>query len=210
MPAAFRPMTPSVTRGQALAQGSRLSAEARRRQIVETAARLVVEQGYLPLSPERLAEAVGASKALIYGYFPDQHDLFNAVLAREFAGLTAAGLDVASAGDALDLAALGCAELYFGHVCAHGPVVHIILRDPYMARRLDPKTAAIRDRVARRLARLARRELALPPGEAVAAVTLVTTIPEDAGRLVWQGDLTPDAGLELCRRLTSAAIASLR
>lgn len=193
-----------------MAQGSRLSAEARRRQVVEAAARLVVEQGYLPLPPERLAEAVGASKALIYGYFPDQHDLFNAVLAREFAGLAAAGLDAASAAPSLDLAALGCAELYFGHVCAHGPVIHVILRDPYMARRLDPKVAAVRDRIARRLARLARRELGLPPREAVAAVTLATTIPEDAGRLVWQADLSPDAGLELCRRLTSAAVKALR
>jgi AcrR family transcriptional regulator len=193
-----------------LARGSRLSAEARRAQIVEAAARLAVEQGYLPLPPERLAEAVGASKALIYGYFPDQHDLFNAVLAREFAGLDAAGLDTTSAAPTLDLAALGCAELYFGHVCAHGPVVHVVLRDPYMARRLDPKLAAIRDRIARRLVRLIRRELALPPREAVAALTLATTIPEDAGRLAWQGDLAPDAGLELCRRLTSAAVAALR
>jgi AcrR family transcriptional regulator len=193
-----------------LAQGSRLSAEVRRAQIVEAAARLVVEQGYLPLPPERLADAVGASKALIYGYFPDQHDLFNAVLAREFESLEAAGLDAASAAPTLDLAALGCAELYFGHVCAHGPVVHIVLRDPYMARRLDPRVSALRDRTARRLARLVRRELRLPPVEAVAALTLATTIPEDAGRLVWQGDLSPDRGLELCRRLTAAAVGALR
>lgn len=189
---------------------SRLPAEARRRQIVEAAARLALEQGYLPLAPERLAEAVGVSKALIYGYFPDQHDLFNAVLAREFAALEVAGLDAVSRGASLEAAALACAELYFRHVCDHGPVVHVILRDLYMAGRVDPGVAAIRDRVVRRLARLVRRDLRLPPDEAVGAITLVTTIPEDAGRLVWQGDLPPDRGLELCRRLTAAAIAALR
>ena len=193
-----------------MAEGSRRPAEARRRQIVEVAAGLVLEQGYLPLPPERLAKAVGVSKALIYGYFPDQHELFNAVLAREFAALETAGLDEASQGQALEDAALRCAELYFRHVCDHGPVVHVVLRDHYMARRLDPAIAAIRDRVVRRLARRVRCELKLPPDEAVAAITLVTTIPEDAGRLVWQGDLSLESGLELCRRLTSAALAGLR
>lgn len=193
-----------------MAQGSRLPAEARRRQIIEAAARLVLEQGYPPLAPERIAEAVGVSKALIYGYFPDQHALFNALLAREFAALDAAGLEAASQAATLDAAALGCAELYFRHVCDHGPVIHVVLRDIFMARRLDPGLAAVRDRVVRRLARLVRRELHLPPDEAVAAITLATTIPEDAGRLVWQGDLSPESGLELCRRLTAAAILALR
>lgn len=193
-----------------MAEGARLPAEARRRQIVEAAARLIPDQGYLPLPPERLAQAVGVSKALIYGYFPDQHDLFNAVLAREFAALEASGLDAASQGGGLEAAALACAELYFRHVCDHGPVVHVVLRDLYMAGRLDPAIAAVRDRVARRLARRVRHECGLPPREAVAAITLVTTIPEDAGRLVWQGDLSPQSGLELCHRLTGAALGALR
>ncbi|WP_304168580.1 TetR/AcrR family transcriptional regulator [Phenylobacterium aquaticum] len=193
-----------------MAQGSRLPAEARRRQIVEAAARLVLDQGFLPLPPERLAEATGVSKALIYGYFPDQHALFNALMARQFAALEAEGLDAVSRDPSFETAAMGCAELYFRHVCAHGPVIHVVLRDLYMARRLDPKVAAVRDRVIRRLARHVRRDLHLPPDETVAAITLVTTIPEDAGRLVWQGDLSPEGGLELCRRLTAAALAALR
>lgn len=170
----------------------------------------MVDQGYLPLPPERLAEAVGASKALIYGYFPDQHDLFNAVLADEFAALADAGLEAASQGGSLEQAALACAELYFRHVCVRGPVVHVILRDVYMVGRVDPLVAAARDRIVRRLARQVRRELNLPPGETVGAISLATTIPEDAGRLVWQGELSPEAGLELCRRLTGAALAALR
>lgn len=193
-----------------MAKGSRRPAEARRRQIVEAAARLVVDQAYLPLQPERLAAAVGVSKALIYGYFPDQHDLFNAVLADEFAALADAGIEVASQSGSLEQTALACAELYFHHVCARGPVVHVVLRDVYMVRRVDPAVAAVRDRIVRRLARQVRRELSLPPEETVGAITLATTIPEDAGRLVWQGELSPEAGLELCRRLTGAALAALR
>lgn len=169
-----------------------------------------MDQAYLPLPPERLAEAVGVSKALIYSYFPDQHDLFNAVLADEITALADAGLEAASLGGSLEQAALACAEIYFRHVCVRGPRVHVILRDVYMVRRVDPAVAAVRDRVIRRLARRVRRELNLPPDETVGAITLATTIPEDAGRLVWQGELTFEAGLELCRRLTGAALTALR
>ena len=193
-----------------MARGSRLPAEVRRGQIVEVAARLLLEQGYLPLPAERLAAAAGVSKALVHGYFPDQHALFNAVLDRAFATLEAAGLDAASRADRLDEAALACARLYFGQVSVQGPVAHVILRDPYMAGRVDRAIAARRDRPLRSLARLVRRELDLPPDEAVGAISLVTAIPEDAGRLVWQGEISAEAGAELCERLTLAAIEALR
>lgn len=182
----------------------------RRGQLVEAAARLVLERGHLPLRAEQLAAEAQVSKALVHGYFPDQHMLFNAVLDREFAALEAAGLDAASRAARLDEAALGCARIYFQRVSDSGPVAHVILRDPYMAGRLDAGIAARRDRPLRRLARLVRRELDLPPDEAVGAISLVTSIPEDAGRLVWQGDISRKAGAELCERLTMAAIEALR
>lgn len=176
---------------------------------MEVAARLVLEQGYLPLPPERLGKAAGVSKASVYGYFPDQHELFNAILTREFEAMTRAGLDAAAAGPDLAKAADATADLYFRHVARHGPVAHVILRDVYMARRVDRGVAAVRDRAAGRLARLARKELGLPAREALAAFNLVLTIPEEAGRLVWQGDLGFEDGADLCRRLTASSVAAL-
>ena len=41
-------------------------------------------------------------------------------------------------------------------------------------------------------------------------MNLVLTIPEEAGRLVWRGDLSLAAGEELCRRLIGAGLAGLR
>lgn len=188
----------------------RLSAEVRRDQLIQAASRLVLKQGYLPLPLERLASEAGVSKALIYGFFPDQHDLFNAVLAQRFGALRAAGLEAASQVNTLERAALACAEIYLRHVAQDGPIAHIVLRDLYMARRLRPDLAAFRDRVARRLARLARTELKLPPEEAVAVLNLVTTIPEETGRLVWQGDLDLDGGLALGERLVRSSLVALR
>ena len=188
----------------------RLSAEVRRAQLIEAAARLALAQGYLPLPLERLAADAGVSKALIYGYFPDQHDLFNAVLAQQFRQLAKAGIEAATRVDDLEAAALACAQIYLRQVARDGPIAHIVLRDLYMVRHVRPDLAAFRDRIVRRLARLVRAELKLPPDEALGAISLVTTIPEETGRLVWQGDLDLDLGLELGERLVRSSLAALR
>ncbi|MDP1873197.1 TetR/AcrR family transcriptional regulator [Phenylobacterium sp.] len=188
---------------------ARLSPEVRRGQILDAAQVLLVAHGGLPLPLEDLARAAQVSKALIYAYFPHQHDLANALLARRFAALLAAGLEDAAARTDLFEAAQACAALYFEEVAQAGPVAHIVLRDPFMAGQIDPTLAAIRDRLARRLARTARRMLRLSPQEAVAALSLMTTIPEEAGRMVHAGDLTQERGRELTTRLIGSSLRAL-
>jgi len=187
---------------------ARLSPEERRGQILDAAEVLLTAHGGLPLPLEDLARAAQVSKALIYAYFPNQHDLANALLARRFEALAAAGLEASAATDLFD-AAQACAALYFEEVAQAGPVAHIVLRDPFMAGRIDPALAAIRDRIARRLARQARLTLRLSPKEAVAALSLMTTIPEEAGRLVHAGDLTKARGRELTARLIGSSLRAL-
>lgn len=188
---------------------ARLSPEVRRGQILDAAEVLLIAHGGLPLPLEELARAAQVSKALIYAYFPNQHDLANALLARRMSALLAAGLeDAAAPADLLD-AAQACARLYFEEVAQAGPVAHIILRDPFMAGRIDPALAAIRDRIARRLARAGRATLRLSPKEAVAALSLMTTIPEEAGRLVHAGDLSLERGRELTARLIGSSLRAL-
>lgn len=188
---------------------ARLSPEVRRGEILDAAEVLLVAHGGLPLPLEDLARAAQVSKALIYAYFPNQHDLANALLSRRFAALLAAGLEDGAAEDHLFSAAQACAALYFDEVAQAGPVAHIVLRDPYMAGRIDPALAAVRDRIARRLARKARLTLRLSAKEAVAALSLMTTIPEEAGRLVHTGDLTPERGRELTTRLIGSSLGAL-
>ncbi|HYD44761.1 MAG TPA: TetR/AcrR family transcriptional regulator [Phenylobacterium sp.] len=193
-----------------MAGTKRLSADARRRQLVEAAAELILKQGFLPVSPERLARAAGVSKALVYAYFPGSHDLYNAVLDSEFQTLGVERLAAAARQGDLAQAAAACADLYFLHVAEHGPVAHVVLRDVHMSRGLRPDLAAQRDLVARRLAGLARRQLQLSAKDAVAAYNLIMTIPEESGRLVWEGDLDIERGRDLVRRLVTSSIEALR
>jgi AcrR family transcriptional regulator len=158
----------------------------------------------------RLTPDAGVSKALIYAYFPTQHDLFNAVLASDFETMATRGIEAASRRASLADAALETALAYHDHVAENGPLAHIVLRDAYMAGRVSRPVAAFRDAIVRRLARLARRELSVEANENIAAINLITTIPEQCGRLVWQGDMTPERGRQLCAELIASSLSALR
>lgn len=177
---------------------------------MDAAAELVLAQGYLPLSLEKLAARVGVSKGLIYEYFPTQADLFAALVGDELNALASAGLEAAAAGADLVAAAQSSADLYLRHIAERGPVAHFVLRDGYMKGRVMRMEVRVRDRLLRRFARGARRELRLPPDEATAAVVLVLAIPEEMGRLVWQGDMPLERGRELTAQLVASSIAALR
>lgn len=188
---------------------ARLPPHVRRDEILDAAEALVQAHGGLPLPLDGLARLAQVSKSLIYAYFPSQHDLANALLARRFEVMLATGLMGAAEEADPVAAAQACAELYFHEVAQAGPVVHIILREPFMDGQVDRAVLAIRDRVARRLARHARRGLRLSPKEAVAALSLMTTIPEEAGRMAHDGELTLDQARDLTSRLVGSSLRAL-
>ncbi|HVK40951.1 MAG: hypothetical protein K0Q62_147 [Phenylobacterium sp.] len=187
----------------------RLAPEVRRQALLDVAAGLVLDQGFLPLSVEAVAVGGGVSKTLVYAYFPTQHDLYNALAAQSLAELTAAGLEAALALDDLEAAVRAGGDIYFRHVAEHGPLLHIILRDRYMAGKVAPDVARARDRLIAPLVRRVRGRFALPPQESVAAVSMGLTLPEECGRLVRQGDLELDRGAELCGHLILGALEGL-
>ena len=181
-------------------RGQRLPPQARRDLLLDVAAEQVLEQGVLPIGIEELAQAAKVSKALIYRYFPETHDLYNGLLERAL-GQVAEALDRAGEAPELATSAGDVAEAYYRHVARTGPLIQIILRDRFMARHVSPRAAAVRDRVARRLARNARQALGLDLRETIACLSLGMTMPEECGRLAFQGELDLERGALLCREL---------
>lgn len=173
---------------------------------MDIAAGLVLEQGFLPLRPQDLADATGTSKALVYRYFPAPESLYNALLERCVDELAGSGLEAASVAQPAATAAADLAEAYYRYVVKTGPLIHIILRDRFMAGRVSPRAAAVRDRIVRRLARSLRREFGLSAREAVASVAIGMTMPEECGRLARQGDLDLERGAATCRALALGVI----
>lgn len=188
----------------------RLASELRRDQLLDAAARLVVEQGFLPLAMERLARGANVSKALIYAYYPTQYELLNALLTREVDALAAAGLDSASHGKVLEAVTLDCVMLYFDHVVRWGPLLHILLSDRFLMGHLDREAVRKRDRIVRRIARLARRSMRLPPKEVLAGINLILAIPEEAGALAFHRELDVAIARDLCRTLTLSGLEGLK
>jgi AcrR family transcriptional regulator len=181
----------------------RKRAPARIAQILDIADRLVIEAGALPISMKRVGDAMGASRALVYAY------LAEAVLERQMAWLAEAGLTAALDGAEFGAGVLVAGEIYLDHVARRGPVVHLTVRD--ITR--DRGGAAVgRPHVAvfRKLARAARRDLRLSPHEALVLAELLVTIPEETGRLVFEGALDLADGHALCTRLLSSSVDSVR
>ncbi len=189
-----------------LRRGRRLAPEARRESLLDVAAALLLEQGYLPLGVQDLADAAKVSKALVYKYFPEPPDLYNALLKRACTQLTDAGVEQAAREGQAPAAAMAAAEVYYRFISETGPLVQIILRDRFMTGRVGGAVAALRDRTCGALARTLRREFGLPVRQAVACVSIGMTMPEECGRLVYQGDLDVEQGAALCRELVLGVI----
>jgi AcrR family transcriptional regulator len=196
--------------GTQAVKARRLSPEARRAEILEAASRMIVEQGYLPLPLEQLARQAGASKALIYAYFPSQFALFNMLLQRELDGLLLGGLDTASSVEDLDKAAVLCAMLYFEHVARNGPLLNILLTDLYMAGHFEAAVLQSRNKIILRLKSMAQRELPLSEQEIYAAIEMMTAIPEEAGRLVFHRELDQTTARQICHGLILSSLKALR
>ncbi len=170
---------------------------------------MIVEQGAFPLQLDMLAERLGISKALIYTYFPTQYDLGNALLAQRLDALDVQGLDAASNLPDWREAATACADIYQRETATNGPLLHILLSDLYLARRITPDLLARYRRIMGRLARRLRSISGLAAAEAISALTITSTIAEEAGTLVSSGRIDEDLAREISRAMTIGAIENL-
>ena len=79
----------------------RVRTEVKRREILESAAALFVEQGFERTSMSAIAERVGGSKTTLYGYFESKEDLLRAVLSDSVSENTERLVEVFPAGEDL-------------------------------------------------------------------------------------------------------------
>jgi AcrR family transcriptional regulator len=178
-------------------------------QILETASQMVVSQGAFPLPLDVLAERIRISKALIYTYFSTQYDLGNALLLQRLDALAQQDLDAAMALADWREAATACVDIYYYETATNGPLLHVLLSDPYLARRCAPELLARYRRIMGRLARRIRAIAGLPSAEAVSALTIIVAIAEEAGTLVNSGRLDFEFAREIARSMTIGAIENL-
>ncbi len=186
----------------------RLSGDARREEILAAASDVIDAQGFLPAPVEQIARAAGASKGLVYAYFPSQAALYNALLLRAIAPMSERIARLKT--KRFEGLAAACAELYFDETCRHGVLLHVLFTDHFLDGRRDEGALAARNALWRRLARAGRAYSGLTVRECVATLAIVLAIPEETGRLARRGDMAPDRARALCADLVLSAVRGVR
>lgn len=188
--------------------GRRLSSAQRREEILAAAGRALADQGFLPVPVEQIAREAGASKALVYAYFPKQVSLYNALLADALAPLAERIGKIKRANFETEAAEAMLA--YFDEVADHGARLHLLFTDAHLDGVRDTAITAARDALWRRFLRASRAYVTLPPAERVAALAILLAIPEDLGRLAHRGELTRERARALCKQLVISALRGVR
>lgn len=197
-------MTEAVARKR-----TRLAPQARREQILDEAARLILERGISAVSMERLAQLVGISKGLVYNYFATRDALLAALLHREQTELRDRGMTSALEAQSYEDLIRQTTRLYLQQTKERGAMIAALLSDPSVAALMEADSRLDRERTFRYFIRATRREYGLPLDLAIAAVEMLSKITDQAGRLVAQGVIDVGPATEMCVELITGGLARL-
>lgn len=187
----------------------RLAPEARAAQILDVAARLLMEEGFTEVSMERMGREAGVSKALIYNYFPSRNDLLRALLEREVAALRQTQVrEVAAAENFHDLVRR-TTRLYIEHMQARGALLRKLWAEPAVARSMADDDLRRRDEAMHYFARRVMREYGLPRDVAMPAVDMQMAMTEAAAQHLSQSHDDVDFATDLCVTLLLGGLDAL-
>lgn len=187
----------------------RLAPEARAAQILDVAARLLMDEGFTEVSMERMGREAGVSKALIYNYFPSRNDLLRALLEREVAALRQTQVrEVAAAENFHDLVRR-TTRLYIEHMQTRGALLRKLWAEPAVARSMADDDLRRRDEAMHYFARRVMREYGLPRDVAMPAVDMQMAMTEAAAQHLSQSHDDVDFATDLCVTLLLGGLDAL-
>ncbi|MFM9376006.1 TetR/AcrR family transcriptional regulator [Gordonia sp. VNK21] len=92
----------------------RMSKQARREQLLDTAEELFILRGYAGVTMEDICQAAGVSRPVLYGHFPTREDAYLACVQRARAAYNARMVGVADPTDSLEDQLRAGGEIFFG------------------------------------------------------------------------------------------------
>jgi AcrR family transcriptional regulator len=193
----------------AVKKRERLAPETRRAQILDRAARMVLEEGLSVVSMERLGRECGISKGLVYNYFPSRDHLLAALLRREQEELGDRGMAAALQAASYPELIRQTTRIYLEHVAERGVLTQALLADPSVAQLMQDADRADRERTFRFFVKQTRKTFALPLVQTIAAVEMLMAVTDRAGRLVSGGELDVDTAEEMTVELILGGLEQL-
>lgn len=163
---------------------SRLSADKRRLQILESAKALILERGIAACTLEEVAAEADISKSLMYRHFSSRDELLAALLNQEYRALRGGGVSDVPADISFATLAASANLRTFDYYLTHGPIVRILLSDPGVSALLGPRDRTERHGVNRYFSRHIEKTYNLPPDlSALGAFLMLNAATNSGGAL---------------------------
>lgn len=188
---------------------SRLAPEARAAQILDAAARLLLEEGFTEVSMERLGREAGVSKALVYNYFPNRNELLRALLLREMGLMRESQTVAVNAAESFEDLVRRTTRLYIENMKSRGALLRKLWAEPVVAGALADEHLRGRDEAMRYFARRVSREYGLPRDVALPAVDMQMAMTEAAAQHLAQSHDDVDFATEICVTLLLGGLDAL-
>ena len=188
---------------------TRLAPEVRRSQILDEAARLILEEGLSAVSMERLGRESAVSKALVYNYFPSREVLLGALLQREQSDLDSRGAKMALEAQSYEELIRQTTRVYLEHTKARGALIQALVADPSVVRLMAADTAAAQERTIRYFVRETRREYGLSLPVAISAMGLFMSLTDRAGKQVAEGSMDIDTAETMVVQIITGGLRKL-
>ncbi len=188
---------------------TRKSPEARRAEILDSAARIILTEGLSAISMERLGRETEISKALVYNYFSSRDDLLAALLKREQVELRDRGLGAALKAQSFSDLIRATTRIYFEQVERRGALIQSLLSDPSVVKLMESEIRAERERTRKYFIRQAAKTFGLSQAAAATGVDLLWAITDEAGRMLARGALSREDAEFMCVTLITGGLEKL-
>jgi TetR/AcrR family transcriptional regulator, fatty acid biosynthesis regulator len=203
MPEQPKTAAPTAPRRQRLAPAARAG------QILDTAARLLMDEGFTEVSMERLGREAGISKALVYNYFPNRNDLLRALLEREMALLQESQAVAVKTAESFEDLVRRTTRLYIENMQQRGALLRKLWAEPAVAGSLADENLRSRDKAMTYFARRVAREYGLPQDVALSAVDMQMAMTEAAAQHLQRSHDDVDFATDICVTLLLGGMAAL-
>lgn len=192
-----------------LAPRRRLSPDARREEILDEAARIVLAEGVSAINMERLGREAGVSKALVYAYYPNRVDLLSALLLREYRHFQTQSRQLLAEVDGFKDIVKATTAGWLDHIAERGPLISRLMNEPDIARAIETIDAEGRQDTAKYFGRLISEEYGADAAKSVVVAELLMGLTGAAGSYVGRTGADRDEILSLVTTMLFAALRSV-
>ncbi len=183
---------------------TRFSAEARRDQLIEAAARLIAAEGLPAVTMKAVARLAGISEAQAHNHFARRQDLLLALARRELHAMESHRRDELARGHDRYTRVTLSTVTYLREVAERGVLIQVLTQSAEVREGLRAERGIVRSWDRRRVAADLEAQYGLPPDLAFGATAVLTALTRRAGRLLADRRLS----LESAERLTLAMVTA--